>query len=305
MDSLRDSLYLAFQIFVAPTTPPSTMAEPPGTAQTSGVQPPSPRSTLRSIWVWTSVTALIIIWLPLLAVIRVFDRDPARYTTGRWFRRLGMMMTRVNPSWRLQIAGDFPANPRNPYVVVSNHQSMADIPLLSNLPWEMKWIGKIELFRLPYIGWMMKLAGDIPVDRQDRRSGAAMLLRALRTLSLKCSVIFFPEGTRSPDGRLGKFNDGAFHLAVKAQVPLLPIALEGSYGCLPKKSWRFGPPQTILVRLLPPVPTAGLTNDDVPALRDRVRGLILNEVASLRGVPPPQLDVLAGQESPRVPAPPQ
>ncbi len=210
-----------------------------------------------------------------------------------------MMMTRVNPSWRLSISGDYPENPRNPYVVVSNHQSMADIPLLSNLPWEMKWVGKIELFRVPYVGLMMKLSDDIPVDRKDPHSGGAMLFRALHTLQNRCSVIFFPEGTRSPDGRVGRFNDGAFHLAVKAQVPVLPLVIEGSHNCLPKKSWRFGPPQTIRLILLPPVSTSGMDTGDVAALRDRVRASIVAEVARLRGAAVSDVDAMS-PASPKV-----
>lgn len=269
---------------------------PPDAAQSlEDVRDPPLRSILRSMWVWASVSLLILLWLPLLAVIRVFDRDPALYSTGLWFRRLGRMMTKVNPSWHLRVEGEMPSDPRNPYVVVSNHQSMADIPLLSNLPWEMKWIGKIELFRLPYLGWMMRLARDIPVDRGDRRSGAAMLLKAIHMLKLRCSVMFFPEGTRSPDGRVWRFNEGAFHIAVKAQVPVLPIAVEGSYRCLPKKSWRFGPPQTIRVRVLPLVQTSGLSGDDVPRLRDHVREEIIRGVAVLRGVDPHVIDGLADQ----------
>ncbi len=251
------------------------------------------RSTVRSLWVWGSVSTLILLWLPLLGVIRLFDRDPVSYTTGRWFRRLGMMMTKVNPTWTLKISGVRIDDPRAPYVVVSNHQSMADIPLISNLPWEMKWVGKIELFRLPLIGWMMHLSRDIPGDRGDRRSGARMLLTALHVLERRCSVIFFPEGTRSPDGRVGRFNDGAFHIAVKAGVSVLPIALDGSRDCLPKHTWRFGPPQTILLKLLPPVSTVGLSPEDVPALRDRVRGMIIREVAGMRGVQPEEVDALA------------
>jgi len=100
-----------------------------------------------------------------MALRRLFDRDPVRYRTGYLFRRLGKALTRINPSWRLHISGETIENPRRPYVVVSNHQSLADIPLISNLPWEMKWMGKVELFKLPVIGWMMRLAGDVSVDR--------------------------------------------------------------------------------------------------------------------------------------------
>lgn len=259
-------------------------------------------STLRSLWIWTAVVALILLWLPLLAVIRLFDGDPVRYRTGFWFRRLGRAMTTVNPAWRLHISGETIDNPRRPYVVVSNHQSHADIPIISNLPWEMKWIGKAELFSIPVIGWMMALSGDIPLDRQDRRSGVKMLLAASKVLQQKCSVMFFPEGTRSPDGRVGRFNDGAFHLAIKAGVPVLPVAVEGSYACLPKKSWKYGAPSDIHVRVLPPVETAGLTSSDVEALREKVRQMIIRQVAEFRSVTPTSIDVLTTTVATQTPA---
>jgi 1-acyl-sn-glycerol-3-phosphate acyltransferase len=240
---------------------------------------------IRSLWIWLAVAGLILAWFPLLAVIRLFDHDPVRYRTGRWFRRLGVAMCRVNPQWRLHLTGvEAITNPRRPYVVVSNHQSYADIPILSNLPWEMKWIGKQELFSLPLVGWMMKLAGDIPVDRSDRRSGARMLLTSMWYLDQRCSVMFFPEGTRSPDGTVGKFNDGAFHLAIKAQVPILPVAIEGSYGCLPKRSWMFGKPSDVYVQVLPEIGTSGLTLDDLEELNATVRKTIVDHVLRRRNV---------------------
>ena len=119
-----------------------------------------------------------------------------------------------------------------------------------------------------------------------------MLLAANKVLQQKCSVMFFPEGTRSPDGRVGRFNDGAFHLAIKAGVPVLPVAVEGSYACLPKKSWKYGEPSDIYVKVLPPVETAGLTSSDVENLRERVRQLIMRQVAEFRSVSPASIDVL-------------
>ena len=251
------------------------------------MQPSSVLSALRSAFIWLAIGLLVLIWLPLLAVIALFDRDPVRYRTGRWFRRLGIAMTKVNPAWHLNVGGHHPGNPRNPYMVVSNHQSMADIPLISHLPWEMKWVGKKELFKIPVIGWMMKMAHDIPVDRSDRRSGARMMLRVVKTLEQRCSVIMFPEGTRSQDGRVGRFNDGAFHLAVKAGVPILPVVVEGSYGCLPKKTWKFGPVD-IRLEVLPPVPV----DPDPLKLRDTVRSMIIAKLAEWRNVSPEEVDGL-------------
>ncbi len=253
-------------------------------------------ATLRSIWVWFSITVLILLWLPLLALVRLFDRDPAHYHTGRWFRRLGAAMTVINPVWRVRVSGEKIEDPRRPYVVVSNHQSNVDIPVISRLPWDMKWVAKAELFKLPIVGWMMRMADDIPVDRRSKTSRARVLVKAREVLGKKCSVMFFPEGTRSRDGRVHRFNDGAFRLAIKAGVPVLPLAIDGTFGALPKHTWRFGEPTTIRLKVLPPVETAGMNEHDTEALRDRVRGMIVAQVAEWRGVPAEEVDALAELE---------
>lgn len=247
------------------------------------------REVLRSIWVWTATVALVLLWLPLLTAIRLFDRDAMHYRTARWFRRLGVAVTKINPAWRLHLSGNNISKPGPPYVVVSNHQSLADIPLVAHLPLDMKWMAKVEVFKYPIFGWMCRMAGDIPVDRKDRRKGLKALHQASRYLQKKCSVMFFPEGTRSPDGRVHQFHDGAFHLAIREQIPVLPIAVEGSRSCLPKNSWIFGKPQEIFIKVLPPVETTGLTSKDVLSLRDKVRRMIIEQVAEWRGVEPDRL----------------
>jgi len=253
------------------------------------------RSVIRSVWIWCAICTLIVLWYPLLLAIRLFDRDPVRYRTGRWFRRLGVAMTKVNPAWRLDIGGHAVKNPRRPYVVVSNHLSIADIPLISHLPWEMKWVGKEELFRLPFAGWMMRLAGDLSLERGDARSGARMILRALKVLEQKCSVMLFPEGTRSPDGRLGRFNEGAFLLAIRAGVPVLPLVIDGSHDCIPKKSWRFGPPSRIRLEVLPPIETAGMTAGEARKLSETVRSQIAACLADWRELPLEAVDATVGE----------
>ena len=125
-----------------------------------------------------------------------------------------------------------------------------------------------------------------------------MLLAAHRLLALRCSVMFFPEGTRSGDGRVGAFNQGAFHLAIKAGVPVLPLAVEGTRDCLPKKSWKFGPPMDIRLRVLPPVETAPYAPDRAGELTAEVRRTIIAQIASWRGVDAAAVD----GEAPRAPA---
>jgi len=247
---------------------------------------------LRSLWIWSSASLLIILWCLLLAFVRLFDRDPVRYRTGRVFRQLGVVLTKANPLWTLNLSGEKISDPRRPYVIVSNHQSFADIPLIANLRWEMKWLTKIELFKLPIIGWMLRMSGDIPVDRKNKRAAANAFVKAYRYLTQKCSVIFFPEGTRSSDGLVHRFTDGAFQLAIRAQVPILPLVIEGSRDCLPKRSWKFGKPREIFLKVLPPIDTNGLKATDVDELRERVRTLMVKQIADWRQVDVDKVDAL-------------
>lgn len=249
-------------------------------------------NSVRSIVIWSATIFLILLWLPFLAVIRLFDRDPVHYRTGFWFRRLGKSMTRINPFWKLDISGYTLTDPKRALVLVCNHQSMADIPLISNLPWEMKWLAKKELFTIPVVGWMMQMAGDIPVDRKAKNRRQNAIIQALAYLKQDCPVMFFPEGTRTPNGKVHRFSDGAFLLAIKAGVPVLPMAIEGSRECLPKNSWKFGQLNNIHIKVMEPVETKGMSKKDIPELRDRVRGQIIDQIAQWRGVYPEEVDGL-------------
>ena len=231
---------------------------------------------IASIWTWLVLALAAIIGLPVMALLRVVTApfDPGRYVVGRTFRwMVGILPPRLNPVWHFRWSGSPPADPRRPYVVVSNHESFADILLISHLPWEMKWLSKAEMFRVPVIGWMMQLAGDVPVKRGFGPSAIEAMRTCRERLAQKVSVMIFPEGTRSPRGELLPFKDGAFRLAVDAGVPILPLAVAGTRTALPKKGFIMRPARAE-VRILQPVETVGLTADDVPALRDRVRAMI-------------------------------
>ena len=237
---------------------------------------------LRSAWIWAASAALVLLWVPLLATIRLFDSEPRRLRTARWFRRLGVALAKVNP-WRIHISGAENLKPNQVYVVVSNHQSLADIPVISHLKLDTKWLAKAELFRLPFVGWMMRMAGDVPIDRSDRRKGAQAMLRCARYLRQRCSVVFFPEGTRSPDRHVLPFNEGPFQLAIRERISILPLVVEGSGAALPPHSWLFGKTQDVHLRILEAVSVEGWNIKQVLALRDEVRQRIVDELDRLRG----------------------
>lgn len=228
-----------------------------------------------SIWVWFSGAIVALVWVPWLALVwlATAPRDPGRYTVGRWFRRAAMVVVALNPLWKFRTTGVRIADPRRPYVAVANHESFADIFLISHLPWEMKWLSKEAIFKIPFMGWMMRMAGDIAVRRGDVRSRMQALDDCRDRLRKGVSVMIMPEGTRSATGELQPFRDGAFRLAVELGCPILPIAVAGTRNCIAKGSWLIGRARAT-ARVLDPIETAGLTLDDVPALRDRVRSLI-------------------------------
>ena len=242
--------------------------------------------TLASFWTWAVLGLLVLIWIPLLAltvgVTWPFDRE--RYWAGRLFRQIGVLTAKANPLWRFRWAGTPPADVRRPFVVVSNHESFSDIMLISHLPWEMKWLSKAEIMRLPFIGWCMKLAGDIPVWRGKVDSARNAMAKALDVLQRRVSVMIFPEGTRSPTDEMLPFKDGAFRLAIEAGVPVLPLVVTGTRDALAKHDWRMNPARAT-VTVLDPIETTGLTLDDVTALKERVRNVIAQARERLRVQP--------------------
>jgi len=248
---------------------------------------------LASIIIWIAVLLLILCWLPLLAVYRLFDRDPGHYNTGRVFRKLGLFISRVNPNWKISIEGDIGINDRHPYVIVSNHMSNADIPVISNLPWEMKWVAKKELFDLPIVGWMMKLAGDIPVSRGSKRQAVMVFRRCKYYLDRNTSVIFFPEGTRSRSGNLTRFAPGAFDLAIRENKPILPLVLDGTQDCLPKQSWVFKKDVHVKLKVLEPISTDGYDKGKSAELMHAVRRKMAGQLAEWRGVDITEVDYAA------------
>jgi 1-acyl-sn-glycerol-3-phosphate acyltransferase len=228
-----------------------------------------------SIWSWCVLGILVLIWTPLVAIVRLvtmpFDRGA--YAAGYLFRKLAVVHQTATPLWTFRTSGELPNDMRRPYVVVANHESFVDILLISHLPTEMKWMSKIEIMRIPLVGWMMRLARDIPLDRSDATSGSDALDEAAERLRSHVSVMIFPEGTRSKSGELREFRAGAFKLAIEGNHPILPLAVYGTRDALRKDDWRLGHAEAE-VRVLAPVPTDGMTIDDLPALRDQVRDAI-------------------------------
>ena len=217
----------------------------------------------------TTIFAVITVatgWIPLRHGSRFF------FVLGRWWSRLLLWSSGV----RLRTEQLAPLSPDRPYVLLSNHQSLFDIPvLLATLPVPARFLAKRELFRIPVFGWALKVGGFIPVERGGKSAGDSFRAAAERVRS-GGSVLLFPEETRSTDGNLLPFKRGGFLLAQKAGLPMVPVGIRGTLGVRPRHSYRIHPGR-VLVRygepLPPPSAGRGGTVGAIAEVRSRIAEL--------------------------------
>jgi 1-acyl-sn-glycerol-3-phosphate acyltransferase len=161
-----------------------------------------------------------------------------------------------------------------PAVYASNHLSYFDTPVLfATLPFQFRILAKSGLWKIPFIGWYLNRSGQVPVDSKDNRSMIASLGRGVAALKSGMPLVLFPEGARTPTGDLRTFQSGSAFMAIKAGVPLVPIALIGTYELLPIHVYHLTP-RPLLAVIGDPIPTTGLTTRDAAALTDKLRSTI-------------------------------
>jgi 1-acyl-sn-glycerol-3-phosphate acyltransferase len=231
-------------------------------------------NALLSIFAWLETTLVSIVGFCIQApLVITWPFDKRKLVTGRLFRLMGATAARLNPFWKFSVHGT-PTRPAPRTVVVSNHESHADAFIISYLPWEMKWMAKASLLKIPVVGWAMYLAGDIPVRRGEKDSAIQALETCKRWLDKGVPIMIFPEGTRSKTEELLPFKDGAFRLAIEAGADVLPLAVSGTRRALPKHSWRFATSRG-RVTMGTPISTKGMTLADVERLKNLARDQIL------------------------------
>ena len=236
---------------------------------------------LRSLWIWGVSALLFLIWIPLMGLVSLFDRHPLALRTGRMLRVLGRMLIRVHLP-ELHFSGVENITPGQKYLMVSNHQSFIDIPLVAFVPLDVKCLARSDLFRIPWAGWALRMSKEISVDRKDARNSARALLHAVRVLRGGCSVLIFAEGTRSPDGALLPFSEGPFQVAIRERVPVLPLVIDGTGQNLGKNAALFHGSSPLYLSILPPVSAEGLKGNQAGELRDLVRDKMAAELERLR-----------------------
>jgi len=225
------------------------------------------------IILWTVVATIVIGTLVILSSF--FSRNGnAQHLLARLWANSILWVIRA----KVTVTGAGKLDPNRPYIYMPNHQSNADIPvLLGRLPVQFRWLAKAELFKIPIFGRAMRKVGYISIDRSDRKSAFESLAQAALTIRNGTSVLIFPEGTRSPDGRILPFKKGGFVLSVDAGVPIVPVIIRGTRSIVPKKHFIIRPAR-VTMEILDPVETSDYTRKTKDQLLEKIRSILIENL---------------------------
>jgi 1-acyl-sn-glycerol-3-phosphate acyltransferase len=221
---------------------------------------------LASLYFFLIVLYTAILGIPCLIVTIFQPKGRANY----WFIRIWARLLLWTCGVRIEANGQENLPSEGPFILMSTHKSHFDIPvLLKEVPRQFRIVAKRVLFKIPIFGWIMSAAGYVSVDRGDKTQAFASLDKAAESVIAGMPLLIFPEGTRSPDGLLGTFKKGGFVLATKAQVPVVPVIVDGTFHVLPKTTWRIcsGP---VKVTFCPPIDSSAYSYENKEALMERV-----------------------------------
>ncbi len=205
------------------------------------------------VWLFVATSALLFFIVDVAVWLLTFWWDKRLWLLHRYSCFWAMCYVWANPFWKINFLGKENRKKGQTYIIISNHQSAFDIVLLYRLWMHFKWVAKRELFRVPVIGWNLWLNKHIVINRSNKADAQRMITEAHQNLDMGNSILIFPEGTRSASGTIGRFKDGAFLLAKRANYPILPVVIEGSRKIFPKKGFVIKGRQTLQMEILKPI----------------------------------------------------
>jgi 1-acyl-sn-glycerol-3-phosphate acyltransferase len=229
-------------------------------------------SWIRSICIFDPLIYLYTMVLGTGSLISSFWDKPGRIQHN--FARLWSWLILKTSLCPLQIVGLDRIDTTRPHLYAANHLSAFDIPALYvGLPFQFRIMAKQELFRYPFLGWHLRRSGQVPINQQSPGSAIRSLKRSVDTLRNGMPLVIFPEGGRAETGHLQPFQSGAFFIAIKAQVDVIPVAIVGSYEVLKQNTYHIKPGP---IRMIfgEPISTVGCHLRDMDAISTRVRDAI-------------------------------
>ena len=239
---------------------------------------------LFSIYVWVIVLLTIVIYTPIFLVIWfltvLFDKKLIllHYFSNIW----GSSYNWFIPRWNVKVIGKENLNYSSNKIYVANHQSLEDIIIIYRIGVPFRWVSKAEVFKIPVFGWLMHLKGDIKLKRSSKASIKKMMTDAEKVLKKGCSLVIFPEGTRSRNGELGNFKEGAFALAHKTQKALVPVVINGTIPNLIYSGFLFKMRHQVTVNILPEIPYDSFKDKEYKEIAEMVKNIIKDELNRIK-----------------------
>jgi 1-acyl-sn-glycerol-3-phosphate acyltransferase len=229
-------------------------------------------SRLRSYFILDPLIWFYTLVLGLLALPGgLFDKSGRRL---HWFSRTWSWMIMKTILSPVKVTGLDKIDVAKPHVYAVNHASAMDIPVLYvYLPFQFRIVFKKELLAYPVVGWQLKRSGQVCIDQQKPTNSIAAIRSAVKSLKAGMPLVIFPEGGRTPDGEIKPFLPGAFFLAIKAPVDIVPVALVGTYELLPMNTYHLKC-RPLEMRVGEPISTAGLSMRDMDAVSEQVKKAI-------------------------------
>ncbi len=228
------------------------------------------------------VLCTTLILLSAIALVLCYPFDKGRRVVHELSRVAVRIFFGAPPFWHFRIEGVEQVDRKGCYVIVLNHQSMSDIPALYFVPLNFRWVSKREVFKIPFFGQLLHLHGDICINRGKAAEAMEQLLRdGKRWITRGASVAIFPEGTRSKDGEIHRFKHGAFELARQAEVPILPVVLDGT-DTLVNHNRTFHWRNTVHVRVLTPISREEVLSTDPKEMAERVHDQMVEARKEIR-----------------------
>ncbi len=222
------------------------------------------------IWIVLAVLTILLFFVELILTIILFPFDRQKNILHSQCFWWADAVIGFNPYWHIQVSGLENIDRNKTYVVVANHQSLADIAVMYKTRMQFKWVAKDSLFKIPFIGWCLFLTKHIRLSRGKFGSIKKVYREAAHWLKDDMSVLFFPEGTRSRTDEMNEFQNGAFKLAIQEKKPILPIVIDGTRDAIPRGSWLFKTKVNGKLTVLPLVETKDLRPEDSAFLKETV-----------------------------------
>ncbi|MDR3287782.1 MAG: 1-acyl-sn-glycerol-3-phosphate acyltransferase, partial [Prevotellaceae bacterium] len=206
------------------------------------------------IYLYFTVISIIFSILSAIAFVIFYPFDKRRFCVhklSKWWTMQCFFL--INPFWKIIFTGKENVDKNKSYIIVSNHQSLIDIGLMYYVPCVFKWVSKREVLAFPIMGQVLYLHGDIMVKRGNRESVKKMFEKCTKWLERGASIAMFPEGTRTKDGQVHQFKEGAFLLAKQTKTAILPVVLDGSFAVLPKNGMLLKTKHTFHLKIFPEI----------------------------------------------------